>query len=80
MLLFLSLALNRIRRISSELLERYPQQFGIDFDQNKETLKNLANIRSKLLRNRIAGFITAHVRRETMEKGKVDSETEEPEI
>lgn len=78
--LFLPLELNRIRKISSELLERYPQQFGIDFDQNKATLKKLADIRSKLLRNRIAGFITAHVRKETMEKGSVDSETVESEI
>ena len=66
--------------MSSELLERYPQQFGTDFDQNKATLKNLANIQSKLLRNRIAGFITAHVRRETMEKGTEESETEQPEM
>jgi small subunit ribosomal protein S17e len=80
MLFFLHLALNRVRRISNELLERYPKQFGIDFDQNKATLKDLANIRSKLLRNRIAGFITAHVRRATTEREAIDSETELPEI
>lgn len=72
--------MNRIKRISSELLERYPQTFGIDFDQNKETLKNLANIRSKLLRNKIAGFITAYVRRESIEKGSVETDTEQSQI
>ena len=66
--------------MSSELLERYPQQFGTDFDQNKATLNNLANIQSKLLRNRIAGFITAHVRRETMDKGMGDAEAEQSEL
>ncbi len=66
--------------MSNELLERYPKQFGIDFDQNKATLKDLANIRSKLLRNMIAGFITAHIRRITIEREEVDLDTEGPEI
>jgi small subunit ribosomal protein S17e len=69
--------MNRIKRISSEILEKYPENFGIDFDQNKATLKTIAIVRSKLLRNRIAGYITAYLRRESTEKGSVDSgETE----
>jgi small subunit ribosomal protein S17e len=69
--------MNRIKRISSEILERYPENFGIDFDQNKATLKNIAIVRSKLLRNRIAGYITAYLRRESTEKSSVDAgETE----
>lgn len=65
--------MNRIKRISSEILEKYPENFGIDFDQNKATLKNIAIVRSKLLRNRIAGYITAYLRRENPEKGSVDA-------
>jgi small subunit ribosomal protein S17e len=65
--------MNRIKRISSEILERYPENFGTDFDQNKATLKNIAIIRSKLLRNRIAGYITAHLRREKTENGSADA-------
>jgi small subunit ribosomal protein S17e len=71
--------MDRIKRISTEILERYPESFGTDFDQNKVTLKKIAIVRSKLLRNRIAGFITANLRRETTEKGSSDRATE-PEI
>lgn len=62
-----------------QILERYPENFGTDFDQNKATLKKIAIVKSKLLRNRIAGFITAYLRRETAEKGSLDG-TIEPEI
>ncbi|MDQ6667072.1 MAG: 30S ribosomal protein S17e [Thermoproteota archaeon] len=71
--------MDRIKRISAEILERYPENFGIDFDQNKATLKKIAVVRSKLLRNRIAGFITAYLRRVNTEKGSTDGTTE-PEI
>lgn len=71
--------MNRIKRISSEILERYPENFGTDFTQNKETLKNIATVRSKLLRNRIAGYITAYLRRERTEKGSADAGATESE-
>ncbi len=71
--------MDRIKRISADILERYPENFGTDFDQNKATLKKIAVVRSKLLRNRIAGFITAYLRRENTEKGSSDGTTE-PEI
>jgi small subunit ribosomal protein S17e len=71
--------MDRIKRISAEILERYPENFGTDFDQNKATLKKIAVVRSKLLRNRIAGFITAYLRRDNTEKGATDGTTE-PEI
>jgi small subunit ribosomal protein S17e len=71
--------MDRIKRISADILERYPENFGTDFDQNKATLKKIAVVRSKLLRNRIAGFITAYLRRENTERGSSDGTTE-PEI
>ncbi|MGB6673718.1 MAG: hypothetical protein WBE34_14915 [Candidatus Nitrosopolaris sp.] len=71
--------MDRIKRISAEILERYPENFGTDFGQNKATLKKIAVVRSKLLRNRIAGFITAYLRRENTERGSSDGSTE-PEI
>jgi small subunit ribosomal protein S17e len=70
--------MNRIKRISNEILERYPENFGTDFDQNKATLKNIAVVRSKLLRNRIAGYITSYYR--STEKGSTPGETTELEI
>lgn len=71
--------MNRIKRLSSEILERYPENFGTDFDQNKATLKNIAIVRSKLLRNRIAGYITAYLRRASTEKGIADAGSKESE-
>jgi small subunit ribosomal protein S17e len=70
--------MNRIKRISNEILERYPENFGTDFDQNKATLKNIAVVRSKLLRNRIAGYITSYHR--STEKVSTPEETTESEI
>jgi small subunit ribosomal protein S17e len=70
--------MNRIKRISNEILERYPENFGTDFDQNKATLKNIAVVRSKLLRNRVAGYITSYYR--STEKGSTPVETTESEL
>ena len=69
--------MNRIKRISNEILERYPENFGTDFDENKAILKNIAVVRSKLLRNRIAGYITSY--RRSSEKVST-AETTESEI
>jgi len=50
--------LDRTRRLSEELLERHPEAFGTDFEQNKKVLEDMALIPSKQLRNRIAGYIS----------------------
>ncbi len=47
-----------VKRISRELLEKYPDLFTIDYEKNKEALKSILNIKSKKLRNQIAGYIT----------------------
>ena len=70
--------MDRIKRISNQLLERYPNRFGIDFDQNKKAISEIAIIRSKMLRNKIAGYITSHLHRQTAEKELgISSEGEE---
>ena len=55
--------MDRVKRMSNELLERYPDKFTIDFNKNKDTIQNYAQVRSKELRNKIAGYITAIVNR-----------------
>lgn len=57
------IGMDRVKRMSNELLERYPDKFTIDFNKNKEAIQNYAQIRSKELRNKIAGYITAIVNR-----------------
>jgi ribosomal protein S17E/molybdopterin converting factor small subunit len=63
--------MDRIKRISNELLEKYPDKFSTDFDENKEALKQIAIVRSKLLRNKIAGYITSYLHRQAVEKEMV---------
>lgn len=55
--------MNRVKRMSNELLERYPDKFTVDFNENKDMIKNFATIRSKELRNKIAGYITSTINR-----------------
>ncbi|TMQ00039.1 MAG: 30S ribosomal protein S17e, partial [Thaumarchaeota archaeon] len=45
--------MDRIRRISQTLLQRYPDRFTTDFEKNKEVLSELTIISSKTLRNHI---------------------------
>jgi small subunit ribosomal protein S17e len=54
--------MNRVKRISTELLNLHKEKFGTNFRQNKEILDEVAIVRSKGLKNIIAGFITAHLR------------------
>ncbi|MEM1611655.1 MAG: 30S ribosomal protein S17e [Sulfolobales archaeon] len=69
-----------IKRISRELLEKYPDLFTKDFQKNKEILKTLLRTQSKKLRNQIAGYITHLVKiRERMQERKVEPVEEIPE-
>jgi small subunit ribosomal protein S17e len=77
--------MNRIKRISTELLEKYPDKFGLDFNANKNVISDVAIIRSKVLRNELAGYITSHLRKQAAQEkasmaaavGESDEEAEE---
>jgi len=69
---------NRVRRLATELLAAYKDRFGTDFIENKKALDDVAIIRSKGLKNEIAGFITAHLRRELEEKKEEAHVAEQP--
>jgi small subunit ribosomal protein S17e len=60
--------MNRIKRISTELLQKHPDRFGLEFDTNKKALNDLAIVRSKVLRNELAGYITSHLRRQAAQE------------
>ncbi len=47
-----------IKRIARELIERFPDKFTSDFENNKRIVDTLARISSTKLRNRIAGYTT----------------------
>jgi len=67
---------NKIKRISMQLLQRYGDMFSIDFDKNKEVLEKVAIIRSKGLRNEVAGYITGYMRSEIDSEQEVQPEAE----
>jgi small subunit ribosomal protein S17e len=47
-----------IKRSAEEFLEKYPDRFKKNFDENKTKLNEVSEIRSKKLRNTIAGYLT----------------------
>ena len=56
--------MDRIKRLSMEILEEHKSQFGVDFGDNKKTLDKISIIRSKGLKNEIAGYITKLLKHE----------------
>ncbi len=51
----------------------YKGKFGIDFKLNKKVLDEVAIVRSKGLKNEIAGYIAAHLRRDLEEQQEKES-------
>ena len=47
-----------VKRIARELVERFPDKFTTDFENNKKLVDALTNISSTRLRNRVAGYTT----------------------
>ena len=80
--------MNRIKRISSELLQKHPDRFGVEFDANKKALNDLAIVRSKVFRNELAGYITSHLRKQAAQEkasmaaaaGETEEEQESEEV
>jgi small subunit ribosomal protein S17e len=57
-----------VKKTGNILLERYPEAFSHDFEQNKEAVKELTTIDSKGVRNRIAGYVTRKTAGQTAEQ------------
>ncbi len=47
-----------IKRTAYKLVKQYPDLWTEDFEHNKKMLSQIAEIKSKVYRNRIAGYIT----------------------
>jgi len=87
---------DRIKRLSNEVLNEYSERFGTDFSSNKQTLNEITVIRSKGLKNEIAGYITKMLQRQakfeerkqmiienekkSQERKKSRSKKQEPEV
>jgi small subunit ribosomal protein S17e len=65
-----------------QAIERYGGTFTINFAENKKILEQIAIVRSKGLKNEIAGYITKFIKREKSSKelpteDEVEVESEE---
>ena len=46
-----------IKNVSKELINKYPDVFSTNFEENKKLLDKYLEVDSKHLRNRISGYI-----------------------
>ena len=60
--------MDRIKRLSYEVLGNHKSKFGEDFADNKKVLDQISIIRSKCLKNEIAGYITKLIKNEIREE------------
>jgi small subunit ribosomal protein S17e len=60
--------MDRIKRLSYEVLDENKSQFGVDFADNKKVLNQISIIRSKTLKNKVAGYITKFIKKEIREE------------
>lgn len=51
-----------------QAIDRYGAKFTADFGENKKVLEQVSIIRSKGLKNEIAGYITKYIKRENSSK------------
>ena len=58
-----------VKRAARKIIEKYYQKLTDDFHLNKKIIENIADIPTKRIRNKIAGFTTHLLRR--IEKGPV---------
>ena len=47
-----------VKRVSREVLRRFPERFSGDWESDKQAVNDLVSTQSKRLRNRIAGYVT----------------------
>lgn len=63
--------MNRIRRIALEILNKHPNLFTNDYNHNKEAISKVAIFRSKELRNKVIGYITRYINKESRKEKEV---------
>ena len=72
--------MDRIKRLSYEVLDGHKLKFGEDFADNKKALDLIAIVRSKGLKNEIAGYITKFIKKENREEKAKQSQIESSRI
>lgn len=57
-----------IKSLTALLLEKHSEAFSLDFGQNKENVTKYTDVDSKVIRNRVAGYIVRQLRVKTTRK------------
>ena len=65
---FVKRGVDRIKRLSYEVLGEHQSKFGEDFADNKKVLDQVSIIRSKGLKNEVAGYITKYIKKQIREE------------
>ena len=60
--------MDRIKSLANKVLAVHKSRFGEDFAENKKALDEIAIVRSKSLKNKIAGYITKFIKKEIREE------------
>jgi ribosomal protein S17E len=50
--------MDKVRRLSQEIIQKFPGMFGTDYNANKAQLAKIAMVHSKMIRNKLVGKIT----------------------
>ena len=60
--------MDRIKRISFDVLDEHRSKFNEDFTDNKKILNQVSIIRSKGLKNKVTGYITRFIKNQIREE------------
>jgi small subunit ribosomal protein S17e len=65
---------DHIKEIAHILIERFPNKFSSDFENNKKMVDKLTDVTSIKVRNRIAGYIIRLVKSRSKHKNNLENE------
>jgi len=51
---------SNVKRVARNLVEKYPDRFNGDFENNKKAVSELTDVQTKRLRNMVAGYATRY--------------------
>lgn len=73
--------MDRVRRLSQEIIQKYPGMFGTDYAANKAQLAKIATVHSKMIRNKLVGKITKAMLAASAESEEAEGgQTAEPSV
>ncbi len=53
----------QVKTLGDDIIKEHAKKFSGDFEKNKQALKEIKDIKSKKIRNVVAGYITKEIKR-----------------